>query len=183
MSDTMSFDTEKAILEAVLFLEGEPVELKSLAKISGLSVDQTRTVLEELMRDYRSAHHGLEIIHISNGYQLAPKKELWERLKSRYGKKNDQKLSRAAMETLSIIAYSQPITRGEIENLRGVGADNMIKLLQSRGLIAEVGKKDAPGRPIQFGTTREFLKMFRLSSIGELPRLDEVEEERFRLDG
>jgi segregation and condensation protein B len=183
MSDAMHFDNEKALLEAILFLESEPVELRNLAKISGLSTDQTRTVLKELMNDYQGPHHGLEIVHISEGYQLAPKKELWERLKDRYGKKNDQKLSRAAMETLSIIAYSQPITRGEIENLRGVGADNMIKLLHTRGLITEVGKKDAPGRPIQYGTTKEFLKMFRLSSIGELPRLDEVEEERFRLDG
>jgi segregation and condensation protein B len=183
MSDTMQFDKEKALLEAILFLESEPVELRSLAKVSGLSTDQTRTVLKELMEDYRSPHHGLEILHISDGYQLTPKKELWDRLKERYGKKNDQKLSRAAMETLSIIAYSQPITRGEIENLRGVGADNMIKLLQTRGLITEVGKKDAPGRPIQYGTTKEFLKVFRLSSIGELPRLDEVEEDRFRLDG
>ena len=183
MSDAMQFDAEKALLEAILFLESEPVELKRLVKISGLSSDQTRTVLAELVRDYESTHHGLEITHISEGYQLAPKKELWDQLKEHYGKKNDQKLSRAAMETLSIIAYSQPITRGEIENLRGVAADNMIKLLHGRGLIVEVGKKDAPGRPIQYGTTKEFLKMFRLSSIGDLPRLDEVEEERFRLDG
>ena len=183
MSDVMNFDSEKALLEAILFLESEPVELKSLAKIAGLSTDQTRTVIKELIKDHQAPHHGLEITEIGNGYQIAPKQELWDQLRDRYGKKNDQKLSRAAMETLSIVAYSQPITRGEIENLRGVGADNMIKLLLSRGLIAEVGKKDAPGRPIQYGTTKEFLKTFRLASIGDLPRLDEVEEERFRLDG
>ena len=85
------------------------------------------------------------------------------------------------METLSIIAYSQPITRGEIEAIRGVSADNMIRLLVERNLIKEVGKKDVPGKPVQYGTTRDFLKLFRLDSIADLPKLDETENERFEL--
>jgi segregation and condensation protein B len=85
------------------------------------------------------------------------------------------------METLSIIAYSQPITRAEIEAIRGVSADNMIRLLAERNLIKEVGKKDAPGKPVQFGTTKEFLKFFRLNSISDLPKLEETESERFEL--
>ena len=85
------------------------------------------------------------------------------------------------METLSIIAYSQPITRSEIEAIRGVSADNMIRLLAERNLIKEVGKKDIPGKPVQFGTTREFLKLFRLNSISDLPKLDETESDRFEL--
>ena len=85
------------------------------------------------------------------------------------------------METLSIIAYSQPITRAEIEAIRGVSADNMIRLLADRNLIKEVGKKDAPGKPVQFGTTKEFLKFFRLNSISDLPKLEETESERFEL--
>ena len=116
---------------------------------------------------------------LGGGYIFAPKKDLWEFLKARYGKKNENRLSRAALETLSIIAYSQPITRGEIENIRGVAADNMIRLLLSRTLIREAGKKDAPGKPIQYGTTREFLKLFRLASIADLPKLEEGDRERF----
>ena len=102
-------------------------------------------------------------------------------LRERYGEKNSGRLSRSAMETLSIIAYSQPITRGEIEAIRGVSADNMIRLLSERNFIKEVGRKDVPGRPIQFGTTKEFLKFFRLNTIADLPRLDDNEEERFEL--
>ena len=95
--------------------------------------------------------------------------------------KNEARLSKAAMETLSIIAYSQPITRSEIEAIRGVSADNMIRLLVERNFIREVGKKDIPGKPVQFGTTKEFLKFFRLNSIADLPKLDETESERFEL--
>ena len=102
-------------------------------------------------------------------------------MKERYGKKNEGKLSRAAMETLAIIAYSQPITRAEIEALRGVSADNMIRILVERNLIKEVGKKDIPGKPVQFGTTKDFLQLFRLNSIADLPKLDETESERFEL--
>jgi segregation and condensation protein B len=114
---------------------------------------------------------------------FAPKRQLWESLKGRYGKRNDNRLSRAALETLSIIAYSQPVTRGEIENLRGVSADNMIRLLLARNLIREAGKKEAPGKPLQYGTTKEFLKLFRLSSIADLPKLEEEDRERFALNG
>ena len=85
------------------------------------------------------------------------------------------------MEVLAIIAYKQPVTRAEIEAIRGVGVDNMVRLLIERNLIKEVGKKDAPGRPTLFGTTKEFLKLFRLNSIAELPKLEEDEEERFEL--
>ena len=86
------------------------------------------------------------------------------------------------METLSIVAYSQPITRAEIENLRGVNPDGMMRLLLSRDLVREVGRKNAPGRPIQYGTTRRFLNLFRLSSIADLPRLNEADEQRFARD-
>ena len=118
---------------------------------------------------------------ITGGWTLVPKTEYWEQLKERYGEKNSGKLSKSAIETLSIIAYSQPVTRGEIESIRGVSADNMIRLLIERNLIKEVGRKDVPGRPIQFGTTKEFLKFFHLNSIADLPKLDENEEERFEL--
>jgi segregation and condensation protein B len=113
---------------------------------------------------------------------ISPKREYWENLKDSYGRKNETRFSKAALETLSIIAYSQPVTRSEVEAIRGVQADNMIHLLLEKELIREVGKKDAPGKPLQYGTTREFLKFFRLGSIADLPKLNENEAERFELE-
>lgn len=174
-------EKETALIEAILYLENEPVDEASLARIAGLSKDVVEKVLELLVDRYSDEAHGIEIIQISGGWILNPKKELWESLRDKYGKKNDSKLSRAAMETLSIIAYSQPITRSEIEAIRGVSADNMIRLLVERNLVKEVGKKDVPGKPAQFGTTKDFLKLFRLNSIADLPKLDEMESDRFEL--
>ncbi len=179
----MELEQEQALLEAILFLEGEPMDERSLSRISGLSIDVVRSCLDQMSEFRSQGRLGLEISRVGDGVSLAPKRELWDILKERYGRKNENRLSRAAMETLSIVAYSQPVTRAEIENLRGVAADGMIRLLLTRGLIKETGKKDAPGKPVQYGTTREFLKLFRLSSIAELPKLDEREEERFRLNG
>jgi segregation and condensation protein B len=179
----MELTQEKALIEAILYLESEPVDERRLAGVSGLSREVVRRVLAALEEDYAAEGRGIELTRLEDGVGLAPKRALWEHLKDHYGKRRDQKLSRAALETLSIIAYAQPITRAEIENLRGVSADNMIRLLLSRDLIKETGRKDAPGRPVQYGTTREFLRQFHLESIADLPRLDEVEEDRFRLDG
>lgn len=179
----MKLEKETALVEAILFLEADPIDNKTLCRITGLPGEAIKQVLDKLIERYASPDCGFEILELGGGYILSPKKDLWEYLKDRYGKKNENRLSRAAMETLSIIAYSQPITRGEIENIRGVAADNMIKLLVTRGLIKEVGKKDAPGKPVQYGTTKDFLKVFRLGSISDLPKLDELERERFELNG
>ncbi len=178
----MELSKETAILEAILLLESEPVTLDQLAKIAKLD----RTVIEScvgvLNERYADEAHGIELVQLAEGYVLQPKLELWENLRDRYGKRNENKLSRAAIETLSIIAYSQPITRAEIEGLRGVSPDGMIRLLLQRELIQEIGRKDAPGRPVQYGTTNEFLKLFRLASIKDLPRLDEQDRRRFELE-
>ena len=178
----MKLETEVALIEAILYLEAEPVDLRSLQRISGLPREVVLDALAQLRETLSAPEHGLDLAEIADGYTLSPKEELAPALRDRYGRKNDAKLSRAAMETLSIIAYSQPITRGEIENLRGVNADGMMRLLLSRDLVKEVGRKDAPGRPVQYGTTREFLKLFRLSSISDLPRLDEADQKKFARD-
>lgn len=183
MGRDVIMDEEKALLEAILFLEVEPIAIKTLAAVSGLSREQVEEVVSVLRTDLDRSDRGLEIVTIDGAIQLSPKRALWPRLRSRFGKKRDGRLSRAAMETLSIIAYSQPITRTEIESLRGVSADTMIRQLLDRKLIRQVGRKEAPGRPIQFGTTREFLQHFGLESIADLPKLDEIEEERFNLNG
>ena len=173
---------ETALIEAILFLEAEPLDVASITRISGLSAEIVEKTLENLDAKYENADSGLELSRIGGGYMLSPKKEYWENLRHRYGKKNESRLSRAAIETLSIVAYSQPITRSEIEAIRGVQADNMIRLLLEKELIREMGKKDVPGKPIQYGTTREFLKVFRLATIADLPKLSESEAERFELE-
>mgnify|MGYP002860255865 CR=1 FL=1 len=177
----MDLNKETALVETVLFLDSEPLTVKILSNKSQLSEEIVEKCLENLKEKYAMENSGLELVMITGGWCLSPKKEYWDVLKEEYGSKREGRLSRSAMETLAIIAYSQPITRAEIEQLRGVGVDNMIRLLSEKNLIKEVGKKDAPGRPTLFGTTKEFLKLFRLNSIAELPKLDEDEESRFEL--
>ena len=177
----LHLEKETALIEAILFLESEPLTEKSLSTVAQLSLEVVQQCLELLKEKYRSENSGVELAQITGGWILVPKKDLWDVLKERYGNKSEGKLSRSAIETLSIIAYSQPVTRAEIESIRGVSADNMIRLLMDRNLIKEVGKKDIPGKPAQYGTTKEFLKFFRLNSISELPKLDEEENERFEL--
>lgn len=172
-------DKEAALVETVLFLESEPLDEIALSRITGLARDVIDGAIELLAEECAAPSRGLEPVKSGGGWILAPKAELWESLKERYGKKNDSRLSRAALETLSIVAYSQPITRAEVEAIRGVSADGMIRFLLDRELVKEVGKKEAPGRPVQYGTTKEFLKYFRLGSIADLPRLDELERDRF----
>ena len=173
---------ETALIEAILYLESDPLDQEALSRISGLSRDVVNQALKDLDTRLGDLDSGLELVHIGGGVMLSPKKEYWDNLKDRYGKKNEGRLSRAAMETLSIIAYSQPVTRAEIKDIRGVEPDNMIRFLVEKNLVREMGKKDAPGKPVQYGTTREFLKVFRMNSIADLPKLNEKEADRFELD-
>ncbi len=175
----VQLEKEVALVETVLFLESDPIDEAGLSRATGLSPEIVGMALEALKEESASPKHGLEPIRSGGGWILAPKKDLWESLKDRYGKKNESRLSRAALETLSIIAYSQPITRAEVESLRGVSADGMVHFLLEKGLIKEVGKKEAPGRPVQYGTTKDFLKYFKLGSIADLPKLDDLDRERF----
>lgn len=176
-----SLSKEMALIEAILYLETSPITLENLSKVSLLSQEVTLQAVECLAREYEEDSRGVKIAMQAGGYLIVPKEELWEHLKGHYGKKNEAKLSKAAMETLSIIAYSQPVTRVDIESIRGVSADNMIRLLLEKRLIQEVGKKDIPGKPVMFGTTKEFLKVFNLNTIADLPKLSEEEKERFEL--
>jgi segregation and condensation protein B len=176
-------DKEAALIEAILYLESEALDQSALARISGLSREKTEAALARLEEDLARPGSGIEISRIGGGISLSPKRDYWEILRERYGKRSESRLSRAAMETLSIIAYSQPITRGEIEEIRGVQADTMIRLLVEKQFVKEMGKKDVPGKPIQYGTTADFLRFFRLNSIADLPKLDEREADRFDLQG
>lgn len=177
----LNLDGETALLETVLFLESEPQSSEVLSKITRLDVETVNQCVERLREKYANADSGIEISQIVGGWILTPKKECFDLVKERYGKRNEGRLSKAAIETLSIIAYSQPITRAEIESIRHVSADNMMKILIDRKFIKEVGKKDIPGKPTMYGTTKEFLEFFHLQSIADLPQLDEKESERFEL--
>lgn len=177
----LNLDTETALVETVLFLESEPQTAESLSKITRIAPDVIEECLGRLKEKYADADSGIDLSLILGGWILTPKRECFELVKERYGKKNEGRLSRAAIETLSIIAYSQPITRAEIESIRHVNADSMMRILLDRKFIKEVGKKDIPGKPTMYGTTKEFLEFFHLQSIADLPQLDEKESERFEL--
>ncbi|MCL2266159.1 MAG: SMC-Scp complex subunit ScpB [Treponema sp.] len=180
---TKNIEKETALVEAILYMEGDPVDEDSISQTGGLSRDAVKAALENLKEKYNAHDCGLELSNADGKYSIFIKREYWDNLKEKYGKKNEGKISRAAMETLAIIAYKQPVTRAEIEKTRGVSADNMIKLLLEKDLIRKVGKKEIPGAPVTYGTTKEFLKIFNLNSISELPKLGESDIEKFELEG
>ena len=177
----LSTEQQAALVETVLFLESESKTDIQLAAITKLPQDVVGECILYLKEKYSRADSGLELSSALGGWILTPKRQLFEFVKERYGRKNAGRLSRAALETLSIIAYSQPVTRAEIESIRHVNVDAMMRLLLERNLVKEVGKKDVPGKPVMYGTTKEFLEYFNLKSIADLPELDEKESERFEL--
>jgi len=178
-----NIEKEAALVEAILYFESDPIDEGAIAQIGGISKDAVKAALDKLSKRYASSQSGFELTRVGGGIAITVKREYWEILKERYGKKSEAKISRAAMETLAIVAYSQPVTRAEIEKIRGVSADNMIRLLLEKALVRETGKKDIPGRPVMYGTTKEFLKLFHLNSIADLPKLGESDREKFELEG
>ena len=173
----MDKDKVKAVIEAILFAAGREVNKKELMTVLELSEDEIKTLINEMKDEYKKADRGIEIITVEDSYQLASKKELYEYLYPIFDKRSKPNLSQAALETLAIIAYNPKITRAEIENVRGVNSDGTIYKLLEYNLIASVGKLDAPGRPTMYSTTSDFLKMFGLNSLNELPDLP-----RYKLD-
>lgn len=172
----------KAAVEAVLFTMGDSVDLETLAGVLNLKTEDAQIVIDELAEDYESAGRGIRIIRLEDRYQLATKKELYPVLIKMVRQPQKISLTDVVMETLSIIAYKQPVTRVEIEKIRGVKCDHAINRLIEYGLIREVGRLDAPGRPIMFGTTEEFLRHFGTDSLDELPRINPVKVEDFKAE-
>ncbi len=172
--------TENArLVEAILFLENEPLSVERLGKLTGLSDQLVTKALNEISEVYYSDEHGLALVENSETFSFVPVSSLNEKLRACYGKKIDKRLSKAAIETLAIVAYSQPITRSEITKIRGVLSDSIIRILRERDYIKVVGRKDVQGHPCLYGTTRKFLYTFKLDSISELPRLSEIDRQRF----
>ncbi len=167
-------------IEAILYMENEPVEVPKLVRISQYSRAEVIEAIRKLQHCYNDQeNHGIRLIEYGGGYCFVPKEHLYEQLRDHYGKKIDRRLSKAALETLSIIAYSQPVTRKEIENIRGVSADNSLRLLIEKEYVRVVGKKDVIGHPNLYGTTKKFLQEFNLKSISSLPKLSDVDYDRF----
>ncbi|HLW22403.1 MAG TPA: SMC-Scp complex subunit ScpB [Sphaerochaetaceae bacterium] len=171
--------TEARMVEVILYLENEPVSLDRMGRLTGLGKDALVSALDELDSYWKDHMHGLELVNNGGAYCFLPAGDLHDRLRDCYGRKVDKRLSRAALETLSIIAYSQPVTRRDIENIRGVSSDSIVRLLRDREYIRVVGRKDVPGHPCLYGTTKKFLFEFNLPSISALPQLSEIDRARF----
>lgn len=163
----------EAALEAVLFTMGQAVPLASLARAVEQDQETTKKLLHEMMDRYEEEDRGIRLLELESSFQLCTKKEYYENLIRVASEPKKQELSEAALETLAIIAYKQPVTKAEIQRIRGVSSDHAVNRLVEFGLVCEVGRLDAPGRPILFATTEEFLRRFGVGSLEELPRLDD----------
>lgn len=167
----------KCVIEALLFASEKPISVDQIKEVlSEFDSRDIRTLLLELKSEYENLGRSFKIYEIAGGFQMATEPAYAEYLKLFYKAKFKDKLTRPALETLAIIAYRQPVTRADIEDIRGVNVDGVIKTLMERTLIRIVGRKDAPGRPIIYGTTKEFLDRFGLNSLSELPKLFEFTE-------
>lgn len=167
-------DTQiEAMLQAMLFASGESVPVKRLSEVLEISEAKTYAVLEEMKKKYdEDQTWGIRLVQFEDSYQLSTKREYYECVRNLTERKRKASLTNAGLEVLSIVAYNQPITRSSIEFIRGVNSDGPLNNLISAGLIEEVGRLDAPGRPILFGTGEEFLRCFNLTSISELPDVE-----------
>lgn len=165
-------DNIKYAIEGILFAAGEPVKVAKLAVVLDTDTDTVRNAVEELKAEYERDCRGFNIIDILEGYQICSRPEYYSYIQEILGEQRNQPLSNAAMEALAIIAYKQPITRGQVEHIRGVNSDGCINRLYERGLIEEKGRLDAPGRPILYVTTQNFLRCFGLTNPQDLPPLD-----------
>ncbi len=169
-------ETLEAKIEAVLFAMGDSVEESRLAEALGVTAIEIRTAVENLKKEYDSENRGIKLLELEGSYQLATKPEFYGDLVSIAKHPKKPALTDTLMETLSVIAYKQPVTKADIEKIRGVSSDHAVNRLIEFELVKEVGRVNAPGRPILFGTTEEFLRRFGFSSIDDMPQMDPVQE-------
>lgn len=166
----------KGAIEALLFVSGEPLSLREIAINLEITPKYLEEIISELMLDYEISNRGIKLININGGYQLVTKNQYSDYIQKLLKKNKRQSLSQASLESLAIISYKQPITRVDIDEIRGVKSESAIQKLIERDLVSEVGRLEVPGRPILYGTTDEFLRQFGLSCIDELPSLELFEE-------
>ena len=166
----------KTIVESLLFVHDQPLTLDRLALLlEEHERSDIRIALEELMQEYGAAKRGIVLVQVAGGYQLRSRPENADYIR-RLTKSRGVKFSQSALETLSIIAYRQPVTRAEVEYLRGVDSGGVLKTLLEKKLLRILGKKDVPGKPLIYGTSREFLELFSLKDLASLPTLKEIQE-------
>lgn len=169
-------------IEALLFAMGSSVELSALAKAIGHDQETTRKIVRNMMLNYQEEGRGIKIIELENSFQMCTKEEYYEYLVNLALQPKKAVLSDVMLETLSIIAYKQPVTKIEIEKIRGVKCDHAVSKLMEYNLVQEVGRLDAPGKPILLGTTEEFLRNFGVQGLDELPEIDPVQMEDFKAE-
>lgn len=172
----------KAAVEAILFAMGESVEAERIAKALEMEIGEVQELIREMMKEYEDSGRGIRIIELDGAFQMCTKKDLYEYLIRIAKQPRKAVLTDVVLETLSIIAYKQPITRLELEQIRGVKCDHAVNRLIEYNLVKEVGRLDAPGRPLLFGTTEEFLRRFGVQSLADLPEPSPVKIEDFKAE-
>ena len=180
MECRMSIEKTEAAIEAILFTMGESVEAEKIAVAIEHDVDTTVRIIHNMMDKYENEDRGIKIIELEGSFQLCTKEEYYDNLIRICSQPRRYTLTDAALESLSIIAYKQPVTKIEIEKIRGVNSDRSVNKLVELELVKEVGRLDAPGRPMLFGTTEEFLRTFGVGSIDELPVISEDMVEQYK---
>ena len=178
----MDRNKEKAIMEAILFSIGDAVDSAKLAEALECTAEEIKEIAKDLEKDYESEERGLKLVEIEGSYQLCTKGELYPYLIKIVKIPKDYKLTDVQLETLSIIAYKQPVTKIEIEKIRGVASDHAVNRLVDVGLVEEKGRLSTPGRPLVFGTTEEFLRRFGLKNKEDLPDINTDKVEEMRLE-
>ena len=172
----MAADKRKAVIEALLFASSKPLSIEDISEASGLEKAGIRKVLTALQEEYAPEQRGFSLEEVAGGFQLRSDPRFSAQIGKLFASRSRRRMTRSSLESLSIIAYKQPVTRAEIEYIRGVDSGAVLKTLLSLSMIRILGRKDAPGRPILYGTTREFLEYFGLRDIESLPTLEEVTE-------
>lgn len=177
----MELEEGIAVIEAIMFAYGEPISIDKLSEASQIDRDTTAKLVSQLERRYNVQGSGLRIVRLNNTYQIATRPETAPYVKAALDNYRQTPLSQAAMECLAIIAYNQPVTKGFVEQIRGIDSSSVVNTLFDRGLVEEAGRLELPGRPIAYRTTDTFLRCFGIGSLGELPPLP-TEEGQMNLE-
>jgi segregation and condensation protein B len=174
---TQENDTTKAVIESLLFVSDKPLVIEQIKNVlDNLDAAQIRLIIQDLAAEYETNNRGIRIIEVAGGFRMITPPGLAPFLKKLHKQRRTERSSRPALETLAIIAYKQPVTKTEIESLRNVNVDGVITSLLDKDLIRVVGRKNAPGRPLVFGTTKAFLEYFGLKSLDDLPKIEKFPE-------
>lgn len=173
MTNGENFNINSAI-EAILFASGTPIPVQKIAEALEMDITELNAVVDELIDLYNSSERGLMILRLEESLQLCTRSQYAEHIRLALDNRRNSPLSNAAMESLAIIAYNQPVTRSYVEQIRGVDSGAVVANLVEKGLLQEVGRLDAPGRPILYGTTVDFLRCFGISSLDELPDIERI---------